>query len=122
MEGRYLANYLKREDDRGQTINVKLFAEAVTVKKDPNTGGLQIKDIRKAVVTDGVIRLRDGDYVRLSVQNASSGNVPVFVTVLRIGRDGVFPIYPPRARRTTASRRTASSQARPLTRCRELCE
>jgi hypothetical protein len=92
---RYLGEYLKRADDRNQTINVKLIVEAVTVKKDNLTGELQIKEVRKDVITDGTVRLRDDDNIRLSVQNASSGNIPVFVTIVRIGRDGLFSIYPP---------------------------
>ena len=90
---RYLAEYLKRSDDPNQTINVKLVVNAVTVKKDPKKGGLQVKEVRKDVDQHGTLRLRDGDYIQLAVQNRSN-NVPVFVTVLRIGRDGVFPIFP----------------------------
>jgi len=90
---RYLAEYLKRSDDPNQTINVKLVVNAVTVKKDPKKGGLQVKEVRKDVDQHGTLRLRDGDYIQLAVQNRSN-SVPVFVTVLRIGRDGVFPIFP----------------------------
>jgi hypothetical protein len=94
-KARYLAEYLKRADDRNQTINVKLVAEAVTAKRNNLTGNLEVKEVRKDINTDGTLRLRDGDFIRLYVQNTSFGNVPVFVTVVRIGRDGVFPIYPP---------------------------
>jgi len=90
---RYLAEYLKRSEDANQTINVKLVVNAVTVKKDPRNGGLQVKEVRKDVDQHGTLRLRDGDFIQLAVQNRSNG-VPVFVTVLRIGRDGVFPIFP----------------------------
>jgi len=91
-QARYLAEELKRGEDRNQSINIKLFVEAVTVAKDPRTGEIEIKEVLKDVNADGTMRLRDGDRIRISVQNASA--IPVFVTVLRIGRDGVFPIFP----------------------------
>ncbi|HZW31697.1 MAG TPA: hypothetical protein VFF52_13375, partial [Isosphaeraceae bacterium] len=91
---RYLAEYLKREDDPNQTINVKLVVDAVTVKRDNNRGGFHVTGVRTDINPAGTLRLRDGDYIQLAVQNTSLASVPVFVTVLRIGRDGVFPIYP----------------------------
>ena len=108
---RYLAEYLKRSDDPNQTINVKLVVNAVAVKKDPKKGGLQVKEVRKDVDQHGTLRLRDGDYIQLAVQNRSN-SVPVFVTVLRIGRDGVFPIFPVEGAPTKTWRQTASSRPR----------
>ena len=90
-QGRYLAEEVKRVEDPNQSINVKLFVEAVTVKKDVKSGKTEI-EVRKDVFTDGTMQLRDGDRIRISVQNAST--IPVFVTVVRIGRDGVFPVFP----------------------------
>jgi hypothetical protein len=38
------------------------------------------------------MQLHENDRIRISVQNVST--IPVFVTVIRIGRDGVRPIFP----------------------------
>ena len=89
---RYLAEYLKRGYDPNQSINVELIIEAVMVEED-EIEGTKFKGVRTDASQAGTLQLIDGDYIRVSVHNKSR-DVPVFVTVLHIGQDGVFPIYP----------------------------